>query len=685
MRGLPEYSSETRIEFAKAGKPTWLKIEADEIGVPALIKAACGEQDDKTREFLVTEALRINGLHDPGEKLRKGEVVAIPFCFRVDSRIEVPVRSGENPFSILAERSGIAGKVTLRKAYQLNKDRYRSYHDFERRLQAGTMTVPYAAPELMFIPKQDGVRPLTIVRQNEPRAVQAQAIATTSPAGEEIGSQPPPPPLPPDIASPGSGEIQLVSTLQMAPQDEAKQCGAAPLGEFKPFDVAALEKAYDASAQTRRTRFPLASSEAHVGIIDTGLAGVGSGFFAEKYFLRNELEYEPPGKPGQDDDERGFLADFVDDVYGANLDHKGDFTPYPDPTYSQISHGTQMTALALGGKDVVNAWFSRFDSTPIRIKVFKFTRPPQSPEATKMAEADSLATAIDYLAEAGVTAVNMSLATESRARVIKETLERRSTVLFIVAAGNGRPGKAPVGVDLRLAGTILPAALGGYRQLPNVLTVAAYGYDGDRAKFSNYSADDVNFLAPGCGLQAPDIQGVFGKVSGSSAAAAITTFGAALVRSLGPPDMSPADVRDRLIISTDYDRALTAYASMPGRLNILKALSLYQDVLEPSVANATYTYGKIANRRYLLTACKNFSSELQSISNGDILKLVPNLTRPDGQLEMHFWLQRNGVEAMTCVQDPKAGSWSLGTIETSSTPMNMPPLRNIKEIVFSSY
>ena len=685
VRGLPEYTSQTRIELAKAGKPTWLEVQAQRITVSALVNAACGKQDDKTRNFLVAEAVRINGLDGPQDPLRKGEVAAIPFCLRVDSKVDVAVLPGENPSSILTERAGIAGKVTLQNTYQLNRDRYGSYQDFVRRLQPGTITVPYVAPEKMFVPKQNGVGPLAIVRKNEPPGVQQQALAITSAVGEDGSPPPPPPSLPADIASPASGELHLVSALKLSPQDEARMCGAPPAGYFKPFDAAALKNAYEVSAETRRTRYPLASDEAHVGIVDTGLSGLDSGFFAQKYFLPNELEREPPGRRGEDDDQTGVLADYKDDVYGANLDSGGDITPYPDPTYRQISHGTQMTALVLGGQDVVTGWFSSLAKPPIRVKVFKFTRRPQSPETTKMAEADLLPKAIEYLAEVGVTAVNMSLATESRARLIKATLEKQSNILFVVAAGNGRPGGASNGVDLSYANTILPAGLGGHRQLANVLTVAAYGYDGTRAKFSNYSPDNVDILAPGCGLQAPNIEGTFDKVSGSSAAAAVTTFGAALVRSLGPQGMTAVDVRNRLIVGTDYDPALTAYAAMPGRLNLVKAVSLYKDILEPAGAAPGLVYGKIADRRHLLTACQNFTADLQFIADKEILKIVPNLRRPNGQTEMHFWLQRNGVERRICAQEPNSAAWQLGSIDGNGTATKMPALGTIKEIIFSSY
>jgi hypothetical protein len=90
-------------------------------------------------------------------------------------------------------------------------------------------------------------------------------------------------------------------------------------------------------------------------------------------------------------------------------------------------------------------------------------------------------------------------------------------------------------------------------------------------------------MAPGCDI--PFREGMPG-VHGTSFAAPIVTMTAALLRTFGITN--PSDVKQRLRVSVDYDESLKDLVLWSGRLNIPKALSLYDDVLENPAGTLTF-------------------------------------------------------------------------------------------------
>lgn len=117
--------------------------------------------------------------------------------------------------------------------------------------------------------------------------------------------------------------------------------------------------------------------------------------------------------------------------------------------------------------------------------------------------------------------------------------------LFVVAAGNDSDADV-------ISAPYYPAAFGGngLNRTANVISVAAHLPNGALANFSNRGADAVDIAAPGCDLgswvdDSPQVV----KLSGTSQAAAVATFAAALVRSLG--NFDPASIKGRLMTSGD--------------------------------------------------------------------------------------------------------------------------------------
>jgi Subtilase family len=184
---------------------------------------------------------------------------------------------------------------------------------------------------------------------------------------------------------------------------------------------------------------------------------------------------------------------------------------------------------------------------------------------------------------AGNKVINMSIAFDGRLdRRISETLGRTiggdPNSLFVAAAGNE-------GGNLNFA--ILeyyPARFGGSQgNFGNVITVAAI--DGPvqsvekLSTFSNRSANYVDIAAPGCKIKSwLDANQPETPVSGTSQAAPLVTFGAALLRSIWY-GATPTKIKNRLLYSGDLlarveDRNLVR---SQAKLNIAKALILAMD------------------------------------------------------------------------------------------------------------
>src|SRR5207245_2707055 len=101
----------------------------------------------------------------------------------------------------------------------------------------------------------------------------------------------------------------------------------------------------------------------------------------------------------------------------------------------------------------------------------------------------------------------------------------------------------------------------------HMIVVGAAAPDGTRARFSNHGKERVDLLAPGCRIQFTGPSGESDLLNGTSFAAPLVTFAAALVRGLGVP--GPIGVKERIVASGDYDPSLEDTVIYSARLNII--------------------------------------------------------------------------------------------------------------------
>ena len=382
------------------------------------------------------------------------------------------------------------------------------------------------------------------------------------------------------------------------------------------------------------------------------------------------------------DDRDGSASQFVDDVVGASIDFTGSIRPLLPLAARDRSHGTQMASLVLGSQDIGINWLGNMEEPPIKLRIFNFAEMRGS--TAKMASADRLQTAVRYLADTGANIINLSLATQFQVSSLESTFREHPDILFVVAAGNGVPGGTRNGADVTI-NNIRPALFGGMTGYQNVVTVGAHGFDGNRARFSNYSSENVDFFAPGCGLLARDVSGRFGTISGTSGSAALTAFTAALVRSLGIED--PKAVRNRLRMSADFDQRLDGLSVMPGRLNIEKAITVGDDIVQLNDASQSVLIGEIVRPSAFFANCKSKTEADQffrTIDDRSIRKVVPNVPTSGGALELHFWLDLHQPVRRKCLQigAGERPHYRMSDLNTKSGPVTMPTIDKIRDVVF---
>ena len=153
---------------------------------------------------------------------------------------------------------------------------------------------------------------------------------------------------------------------------------------------------------------------------------------------------------------------------------------------------------------------------------------------------ETVMAAIRYAEANGAQICNLSFGSQGCTDEMA-TLMKESSMLFIVAAGNGDDNEIGYNIDNY---PVYPASL----PYDNILTVGNLMFNGKLDKSSNYGPISVDIAAPGTYILSTIPEQSYAFMSGTSMAAPMVTGIAAMVYS-ARPELNVLDVKNILIAS----------------------------------------------------------------------------------------------------------------------------------------
>ena len=620
------------------------------------------------RKILINKAKALNRL-EAGDQISNLDVIAVPFCLKSAINVPIILKSGDNPTLLVQKNSGLSGLPQIDNFFELNTGAKNgpSVDEFNKQFLIGkSVKLPFASPERMLIPKGASGSELKEIFSAVPITLQAELsqvvrdaysesakgfvpekkfalkaadqfseIANTAYSNKQTFEE---------VENQVSNAVQIAlrysPLVQFSSTDDAIACRGTTGVSAHLYEPALLKERL-AKELEKRNAFYLnrRNSEAVVGIIDSGLnMRADSNFFQPNLFSINYDEFHRA--EGIIDPDNN---DHTNDVFGTNFyKYSGVIDPLIKKKFDEY-HGTKIASLVLGGPDFHSDLFKEVSPSPILLKIVNFSNDNRNIETES---AHKLPAAIDYLEDQGVHIINMSLITSKRIKVLGTTIERYEDTLFVVASGNSKTGR---GKNISSI-PVYPAFYGGSKSgNGNVVTVGAHNLLKQPARFSNFSRERVDLLAPGCAVPVRGKDGEITKANGTSVATAITSFAAGLVRHLGLRNAS--EIKNRLLLGTDFDHTLDDYVASSGRLNIVKAISVFSDVVHRD--KRPLKFGHVSNKAQIKAYCKSPPADVFASFLRKVVR-VPQDGNSAAKLE--FWIDSDNTisRAESCEINPDA-------------------------------
>lgn len=259
-------------------------------------------------------------------------------------------------------------------------------------------------------------------------------------------------------------------------------------------------------------QFTTGSPQTLVAVVDGGVDFSHPDLAANRWRNAGEL------LNGRDDDRNGYANDL----------HGWDWVADSAEVKDEQGHGTAVAGLiAAEGNNGAGVAGVMWRASLMSLRVL---------DAGGTGDVASAVEAIDYAVAEGAHVINCSWGTEAESRALRDAIARAAArgVVVVASAGNG-------GRDNDAQG-YYPASY----DLPNVIAVAATdGADG-LAGWSNRGAARVHVAAPGVGLLTTAKGGEYAEVDGTSAAAALVSGVAGLIKTLRPA-LKPERVREAVV------------------------------------------------------------------------------------------------------------------------------------------
>ncbi|RMD99740.1 MAG: hypothetical protein D6812_10990 [Deltaproteobacteria bacterium] len=248
---------------------------------------------------------------------------------------------------------------------------------------------------------------------------------------------------------------------------------------------------------------------------------------------------------GIDDDGNGY----IDDVVGYNF---AEDTPIPYTSAGDDFHGTHVSGtIGAVGNNGIGITGVLWDVRIMRVKFIS------GAGGSDFDAAQAIVYAVDNGARVSNNSWGGSGASTTLANAVKYA--RDNGMVFVAAAGNSRTNNDRL--------SFYPAAY----PYSNVVAVAATDANDRLAPFSNYGVRTVDVAAPGVGIYSTFPDGEYGELDGTSMASPHVAGVAALLL-LADPDLTPKEVRDILVNTSDPISALGTKVQAAGRINAARAL-----------------------------------------------------------------------------------------------------------------
>lgn len=318
---------------------------------------------------------------------------------------------------------------------------------------------------------------------------------------------------------------------------------------------------------TRAWDITTGSDNIVVAVLDTGVDLQHEDLAANAWVNPGEIAGN-----GKDDDGNGY----IDDINGWNFydDNNQTFK-----SSQEDFHGTHVAgsigAVGNNGKGVAGvAWH-------VKLMVLKFLGGTQGKGSTSNAVL-GINYAIDMRTRGvNVRVINASWGGGNDSQALRQAIAAANDagILFVAAAGNGGTN-----IDNN---PDFPASYA--RDLPNAISVAALGQDGYMASFSNYGHDSVSLAAPGTNILSTYPGGIYQTLQGTSMSTPYVS-GIAVLLWAHEPSLTPSQVRQRIIDTSEPSAPLVSKLARSGRANAYDALTnRIPPVQRPSIVTVNFT------------------------------------------------------------------------------------------------
>lgn len=611
LRATSGVSDEVIKYIADISKPAEITIPAG-IKPEAFMAAFCGGGLTNTYQ----EAFyKINGDSFERAPVKKPRKVLAPACVQWRKDTVVPIKSTDTFESVVQREIGIDADAILRPCApgetgsrcdrtirQITKA-INPQVDFDNLKAAKQIKLPLMSKFITVSLNASAPSPASVVD----KLTQLTASNSSSPSGQTLS------------AAPGVDDIELIAPLNFdLGFSEDTNCK----GSSTPFDATKVIAAVTRNRAMVESHTSQQIRSTRVAVLDTGLA-LPIPELPTRLFDRNVMDVPDNNL---DDDNNGY----TDDHYG--IDARGLGKIAPNSNYKFRQHGWYVADLITGG--VQTRQLIPNLEQYLRLKIINLVLTDGNKFEIREG---AILRGLQYAARYADIA-NLSVGSRTKMENILTVAQTQPNLLLVIAAGNE-------GKDLNIKATY-PALLGGDsgRLREQTITVAAHDGNGERASFANFSAQYVDIAAPGCAISQTSGEGSTVKNFGTSMAAPFVTFTAALIRSLGIE--SPREIKNRIVASAQYVDKLDGIVYAAGVLNPVKAVSLYEDVVEKKNVDKLQT-GKWIRPLFVklcadkdefdaslvkkITVLPESPPRLRILYQNDDHRLIPYLCKPEGE------------------------------------------------------